>query len=123
MAQEVLDSDPNVTWAYIDIKTLFESSTSELVGRISQISAALLSLSAIKKLSIFKNFILEFVKEIRKQILLRIQSSWSAGTRIKSAISGSADELFEKLDEFIQEVEQDTYLNVTGSIHAIKARS
>src|SRR3982751_1629295 len=31
-AQSELDKNKNITWAYIDIKSLYESSTSEIVG-------------------------------------------------------------------------------------------
>ncbi|MCE5211478.1 MAG: MarR family transcriptional regulator [Deltaproteobacteria bacterium] len=113
-AQESLDSDKNATWAYIDIKTLFESSTSEIIGAIPKDMERALSEDAVKKLSIFKNFVVELVKEIRKQISIRIESSlWS---RIKSVISGSAVEVFEKLDEFIEDIERDSYINITGTI-------
>ena len=32
-AQESLNTDKQSTWAYIDIKTLYESSTSEIIGK------------------------------------------------------------------------------------------
>jgi hypothetical protein len=115
-AQEALDSDKNATWAYIDIKTLFESSTSEIIGTIPKDLVPALSEEAVRKLSVFKNFVVELVKEIRKQITIRIESSlWS---RIKSVISGSAVEVFEKLDEFIGDLERDSYINVTGMIQS-----
>ena len=115
-AQESLNSNKHVTWAYIDIKTLFESSTSELLGITPLDPEVALSLEAIQKLNIFKKFIIELVQEIRKQIQERVTSSvWSA---FRSIFRGSTSELFEKLDEFIQELEQDQYLDVTGSVRA-----
>jgi len=41
-AQEALNSDKNTTWAYIDIKALYESSTSELVGRLPSVGDGVL---------------------------------------------------------------------------------
>ena len=115
-AQEALNSEKRATWAYIDIKTLHESSTSELAGRIPANLDSALSPESIQKFIIFKSFILELIKEIKAQIDQRIKSSiWN---KLKETFTGSASELFEKLDELIEELEKDQYLDVTGSIQS-----
>lgn len=115
-AQEVLDKDKEKSWAYIDIKTLFESSTSELVGLTPTEISSSLSHDSVKRIAIFKKFMTELVKEIKKQIDARINSSrWE---RIKSRITGSSAEIFENLDEFIEDLESNNYLNITGSVAA-----
>lgn len=65
-AQGALDKDENATWAYIDIKTLFESSTAEIVCTPSNTFDTALSPESIQKLFVFKNFIIELVSEIKK---------------------------------------------------------
>jgi predicted transcriptional regulator len=117
-AQESLNLDKSVTWAYIDIKTLYESSTAEIVGNISPELSNSLTPSSIQKLSVFKNFTIELIKEIKNQIGQRIHSTlWS---KIREAFTGSAHELFEKLDEFVEDLQNDSYLNVTGNLVASK---
>ncbi len=117
-AQESLDENKNATWAYIDIKTLFESSTSDILGIPAVSDENTLSQNSIQKLYVFKSFVIELIKEIKKQITQRVKAT--AWGRIRDAFTGSTVELFEKLDEFIEDLEQDNYLNVTGSIQASK---
>ncbi len=113
-AQESLSLDVQATWAYIDIKTLYESSTSEIVGEFQTEIQNALSPEAVQRLSIFKSFILELILEIKNQISIRVNSStWN---RVRENFSGSASELFEKLEEFIDELKRDQYINITGQI-------
>lgn len=117
-AQESLNSDPRATWAYIDIKTLYESSTSEIVGAIPSDLQTTLSQEAVQRVYLFKSFILELIQEIKRQIQERVTSSiWNT---VKEAFTGSVSELFEKLDEFVEELKADHYLDVTGQIQASK---
>lgn len=117
-AQDSLNDDKTTTWAYIDIKTLYESSTAEIVGGIPSAYETALSSDAVRRLSIFRSFIIELITEIKNQIHQRITSSvWS---RVKEAFTGSASELFEKLDEFIDDLKRNEFLDITGSIQAVK---
>lgn len=111
-AQYELDNDKKATWAYIDIKSLYESSTSEIIGTAQFDQQGILDSATIQKLHVFRCFMTELVKEIKKQIENRIRASvWST---VKDQITGSSAELFEKLDEFISEINNDQYLNITG---------
>lgn len=68
--------------------------------------------ATIQKIHVFRCFMTELVKEIKKQIESRIRASiWAT---VKDQITGSSAELFEKLDEFISEINSDQYLNITG---------
>ena len=117
-AQEELNSNAQATWAYIDIKTLYESSTSEVVGGMPADFETALSSDAIKRLSVFKSFVIELIQEIKTQISARVTSTlWN---QVKEAFTGSAFELFEKFDEFVEELRADQYLDVTGQIQASK---
>lgn len=117
-AQESLSLDKSSTWAYIDIKTLYESSVTEIVGDISPELKNSLSSSSIQKLTVFRNFTVELIKEIKNQIDQRVRSTFWA--QVREAFTGSALELFEKLDEFVDDLQNDNYINVTGSVIAAK---
>jgi len=91
----------------IDIKTLYESSTSEVVGAIPDEYTSALSPDAIHRLTIFKSFVIELIQEIKSQIRNRVTSTiWS---QVKESFTGSVYELFEKLDEFVEELRSDQY--------------
>lgn len=111
-AQHALDKDSSSSWAYIDIKSLYESSTSEIVGNQQFTKAGGLDPATIQKVHVFRSFMTELIKEIKKQIEARIRSSiWAS---VKDSVTGSSAELFEKLDEFVTEINTDQYLNITG---------
>lgn len=119
--QESLNQDKHSSWAYIDIKTLYESSTSEIVGGLPNELAVALPEDAVKKLWVFKSFVVELVKKIKEQIKLRVDSTlWN---QAKEVFGGSAYELFEQLDEFLEDLMEDKYFDVTGNIHASKQDS
>ena len=101
-AQESLNKRSDITWAYIDIKTLFESSKSEILGTSALEGAHSLDHQTIERLRVFQNFSKDLVKEIKNQIDTRLSNSTWA--KFKSTITGSTTELFEKLDEFIEEL-------------------
>lgn len=113
-AQDKMDRDKQSTWAYIDIKTLFESSTSDLVTQVPSELGEALSADAIRRLNVFRSFMLELVKEIKKQIDQRVSSSLV--DRVKMRLTGSVAELFEGLDEFIEDLDSGRYLNVTAAL-------
>lgn len=111
-AQYELDQNKKTTWAYIDIKSLYESSTSEVVGVSHKEMIGTLRPETIQRLHVFRSFMAELVKEIKKQIEKRIESNiW---TKIKDQVTGSSAEIFEKLDLFIEEINSEQYINVTG---------
>jgi hypothetical protein len=62
-AQEALNSDKNTTWAYIDIKTLYESSTSELVGRLPSVGDGVLPQESIQ-IGIYRVYSRAFLKNL-----------------------------------------------------------
>lgn len=116
-AQEELNADRNSTWAYIDIKTLFESSTSEIVGNIPDDYKGSLEVKDIRKISIFRHFLIDLINEIKKQITMRIQASvWS---KFRENFTGSTAELFERLDELISKLESYQFSDVTGSMSTV----
>ena len=74
-AQESLNSGKTATWAYIDIKTLYESSTAEIISGIPTEFETALPPDAVRRLNIFRSFVIELITEIKKQIHESIKSS------------------------------------------------
>lgn len=113
-AQESLTESRTTTWAYIDIKTLYESSTSEVVGTLPGNVTSSLPTTSIQKLIVFRNFVLELIREIKKQLELRLNSTlWN---QAKDFFTGTTTELFEELDGLLADLDADKYLNITGVI-------
>src|SRR5690606_28857554 len=84
----------------------------ELVGSANLDKTGILAPETIQRVHVFRCFMVELVKEIKKQVENRINSSiWN---RVKDGFNGTSTELFGKLDEFILEINNDQYLNVTG---------
>ena len=117
-AQEDLNGQAQSTWAYIDIKTLYEASTSEVVGGIPADLNNALSAEAVERLCVFKSFILELIKEVKSQIKERITSNvW---LHVREAFTGEVSELFDQLDEFTEDLKNNEYLDVTAQIQTVK---
>lgn len=113
-AQEELNKRKNVTWAYIDIKMLFESSQAEILANPEGSGGAALDIDAIQKIRTFQNFSKELVKEIKKQIQQRIRSNkWKV---FKRTLTRSDAEIFETLDEYINEINKKTFIDATGNV-------
>jgi hypothetical protein len=112
-AQDILNDDKTATWAYIDIKTLYESSTAEIIGGIPDFYQESLSSDTIHRVNIFRSFVIELIQKIKDQIYERVTSTiWN---KVKEKFTGSASELFENLEEFIEELKDNQYLDITGT--------
>jgi DNA-binding MarR family transcriptional regulator/energy-coupling factor transporter ATP-binding protein EcfA2 len=111
-AHSELNKNKKVTWAYLDIKTIFESSTSDISIPDYLSKENTLTIKTLKKILVFRSFIIELVSEIKKQIDKRIYGSfWES---LKDVFSGTREELIIKLDEFISDIDDDHFLNITS---------
>lgn len=114
--QYELTKDKKKTSAYVDIKTIFESS--QVDGRIYAKIAAMdiaLPQQEIERVLLLKAFIVSVIVEIKKELKKRTESSfWET---IKDTFSGSLDELFEDLDELIEEIDVEKFISVLGVKH------
>lgn len=111
--QSELRKTKNQTSAYIDIKTVYESSRidSALLSRLQQSTIALPSAS-LEKLLLYKEFLRAVVTEIKSELLKRIESSvWE---RIKERFTGSVSELFEGLDILLEDAAEDRFISALG---------
>lgn len=111
--QYEINKDKKKTSAYIDIKTIYESSQVDnaLFEKIASQDTSLPK-KEIERVLLLKTFIAALVSEIKNELMKRTQSSfWEA---VKEAFSGNLTELFEDLNEIIEEINQDSFISVLG---------
>ena len=111
--QSEIRKSKHQTSAYVDIKTVYESSQVDpaLSARLKEFSSVLPE-EALEKLLLHKEFIFAVVQEIKKEIQKRIESSyWHI---IKEKFTGSRKDLFEGLDILLEDVKQDKFFSVLG---------
>ncbi|MES2180187.1 MAG: hypothetical protein V4550_20190 [Gemmatimonadota bacterium] len=101
------------TSAYLDIKTVYESSQvdPELLARVQELDAALPAAS-LERLLLYREFLRAVVTEIKSELTKRIQASiWE---KVKEHFSGNIAELFEGLDTLLEEANEDRFINIIG---------
>lgn len=101
------------TSAYLDIKTIFESSQPDqaLVGRLEARKDAL-PREAIEKLTLYREFLKATVTQVQEELKRRITSSiWE---RIKESFTQTYAELFDELDSLLDSASEDNFVSVLG---------
>jgi hypothetical protein len=107
-AQHELSKKTNYTSAYLDIKTLFETSQVDLstIAKTVAIPEAL-SKESLEKLRLYKGFLRAVIHEISNKLKDRVKDTmWG---RIKEFFSGSIDDLFENLDALLKDVDNNQF--------------
>jgi len=111
--QSELRKSKSKTSAYIDIKTVFESSQFDpaLILKLQQYSHSLPQ-ETLEKLLLYKAFIKQIIKDIRLELSKRVNSNlW---TKAKELFTGNIDDLFIDFDKLVLELEDDHFINVLG---------
>jgi Cdc6-like AAA superfamily ATPase len=119
--QSELRKTRHQTSAYVDIKTVYESSQVDpaLLARLQQVGSALPQAS-LEKLLLYKEFLRAVIVEIKSELRKRIESSvWE---RLKERFTGSFSELFEGLDILLEEADEERFISVLG-IQALDVRN
>jgi hypothetical protein len=101
------------TSAYVDIKTLYESS--QVDPKLLALAAAnqsTLPESVLNRLLLYRVFLKSVISEIKQELRKRV--SGSVWERIKETFTGSLNELFEGLDGILEEVEDEQFISVLG---------
>ncbi len=111
--QSELRKSNHQTSAYIDIKTVFESSQidSDLILKLQNIETSMPP-ESIEKLLLYKNFLLAIIQEIKNELKKRVSAS-ILGTDSRS-FSGNISDLEKALDELYLETNQDKFISVLG---------
>jgi hypothetical protein len=102
---------PGYASAYIDIKTVFEASLTD-ASLADQLGPDTLASEGIGKLQLFRAFIKAVITEIKDEIKKKLKES--AWEWIKNALTASADELFESLDDLLEEADEVEFTSVLG---------
>jgi len=102
------------TSAYIDIKTIFESSQIDpnLLAKVDVGSAAL-SKESLEKLRLYKAFLQAIIQEITDELKKRMKQA-TIWQRIRSTFSGSLDDLFKELDTLLKDIDSSHFSSITG---------
>jgi DNA-directed RNA polymerase subunit RPC12/RpoP len=104
----------SATSAYVDIKTLFESSQIDqgLLERLAEEHRGV-SHDAIQRLLLYKSFLKMVIDEIKSELRKRAESSlWE---RVKATFSGGLDELFSDLDELMRCADEERFTSVLAA--------
>ena len=102
------------TSAYIDIKTVYESSQVDITlsGKLGRLDNSL-STEALKQLLLYQAFIKAVISEIREE-LQQDNPRFLLWDRLKPSKLQSIDELFEGLDNLLSDADVERYISVTG---------
>lgn len=119
--QSELRKTKHQTSAYVDIKTVFESSQVDpgLLARAHAIDTALPS-AALERLLLYRAFLREVITEIKSELRKRVEASFLE--RLKERFTGSLNELFGGLDALLDEAGDDRFVNVLG-VYAVDTRA
>jgi len=101
------------TSAYLDIKTIFESSQPDqaLISRLEARPDAL-PREAIEKLALYREFLRATVHQVQEELKRRIQASiWE---RVKETFTQTFAELFDELDSLLEQASEDHFISVLG---------
>jgi Cdc6-like AAA superfamily ATPase len=112
--QREIISIKSATSAYIDVKTLYESSQVDqaLVDRLAQEHRGL-SPDDLQRLLLYKSFLKMVIDEIKTELKKRAESTfWE---RVKATFSGGLDELFGDLDELMRSVDEERFTSVLSA--------
>lgn len=112
--QSEIRKSKHQTSAYVDIKTVYESSQVDpaLLDRLKVMPGALPA-ETLSRLLLYRAFLREVVFEIKSQLRKRVESSlWQ---QVKEQFSGSVSDLFEGLDNLLEEGSEERFISALGA--------
>ncbi|MEU4554095.1 hypothetical protein [Micromonospora violae] len=113
-AQHELRKRTDVTSAYIDIKTVYEASQVDpaMVSQLAQLNGSLPP-GALERLLLHKAFLSSIIGSIRDELKRRIEPTF--WRKVRRALGGTLEELFEGLDEILSDADRTRFENVLGA--------
>ena len=99
--------------AYVDIKTVYESSATDpaVAAKLADITSAL-PRPYLERLLLYRAFLEAVIEEVKNQIDKRLQESLWA--RVKNTFSGTLEELSDELDDLLDESREQRFTSVLG---------
>jgi Cdc6-like AAA superfamily ATPase/DNA-binding MarR family transcriptional regulator len=115
-AQHELRKNSSFLSVYIDIKTLYESSTvdSNLLSKAQEIAPNILPEETLHKLLLYKAFLKEVVLDIQNELKKRVKSSIWENLKLNLFGPLTLDELFKDLDDLINDDNDDRFMSILG---------
>lgn len=112
-AQHEIRKQRNSISAYLDIKTIFESSDVDpvLLDKIGQQQAAM-SPTSVRQFLLYEAFVRAVLLEIRSEMKKQIDATFLS--RLREKLLSSSTEIFEALDELIENTREAIFTDVTG---------
>jgi hypothetical protein len=112
-AQHEIRKQPKSISAYLDIKTIFESSEIDpaLLQKL-ELSQGALPSEGVRRIFLYEEFIKAVLVEIRTELRKQIDRSFLS--RLKEKFLSSSEEVFEALDDLIENAHRNLFLDVTG---------
>ena len=111
--QSELRRTKHQTSAYVDIKTVFESSQVDplLLERLTKLDSALPP-ATLERILLYKEFLRAVIAEIKSELRKRVEASlWE---RVKETVTHSVSELFEGLDSVLEESNEERFISALG---------
>jgi hypothetical protein len=111
--QSELRRSGHQTSAYVDIKTVYESSQVDpaMLERLEREQDAL-PREALEKLLLYKQFLQAVILEIKGELRKRVEASlWE---RVKATVTGGISSLFESLDTILEEADEQRFTSAIG---------
>ncbi len=99
--------------AYVDIKTVYESSATDpmIATRLGEMTSAL-PRATLEKLFLYRAFLEAVILETKTQLKKRLEESlWE---RVKNTFSGTLEELLSELDELLDESREQRFTSILG---------
>jgi len=126
-AQHELRNNDNAASAYVDIKTVYESSQVDpnLLSKASDLEGSL-SASEIERLLLYRQFLSTLIGEIRSELEKRIKSSRRSFLRRRTggatsrrkpiATRAAMASIFSELDALLAKAHGDRFINILGTV-------
>jgi DNA-binding MarR family transcriptional regulator len=116
-AQHELRRTAGVASAYVDIKTVYESSQVDpgLMNRVTVATNAMPA-SSLERLLLYRAFLGAVIEQIRQELKERVRRSrWQ---KVRRKVGGTLGDLFADLDALLADASTDRFVSVLGSIEA-----
>jgi hypothetical protein len=110
--QEELKTVKKATSAYIDIKTVYESSQASRLSSLVPPENLSLQNEDVRRLLLYQSFLAALIGQIKDQLKARLNSSLLL--KLKESVTGSLADLFEGLDNLLEDAEDTDFLNITA---------
>jgi hypothetical protein len=112
-AQHEIRKQKRAVSAYIDIKTVFESAAVD-PGLLSRIAAEQRTLpeEMIRQFLLYKIFIRSVIVEVQSELKRQVRASFF--TLVREKLGRGRNQVFEALDELIENYEKSDFVDVTG---------